>query len=193
MTALAPEAAALSQWFTPEPLARRLVQWAGVGTGMRVLEPSAGSGAIVRELAERQPASIVAVEIDAALTCGLRARFGHPDPVQVVHGDFLRIAPLPVDVAVMNPPYEGGQDLAFVTRALEWAPRVVALLRLAFLAGSKRYRELWQCNTLSRLEILRSRPRFSGSSGSPKSDFAAFDIQRGRAPVGHATRVEWWG
>lgn len=191
MTALTREAAKLSQWMTTRALARQIVRWSDVGPGMRVLEPSAGSGSIVRELADCQPAHVIAVEIDPVLTCGLRDTFGPPDPVKIVHGDFLSISPMPVDLAVLNPPYESGQDLAFVLRCLEWAPRVVALLRLVFIAGTERYRELWAQHTLSRLAILPARPRFSNTTGTPRHDFAVFEIKRGR--TNEPTQLEWWG
>lgn len=49
---------------TPEPLAQRLVELAGVKQGCFVLEPSAGTGVIV-EAAQATGASVVAIERDA--------------------------------------------------------------------------------------------------------------------------------
>lgn len=39
-----------SQWFTPRPLAKRLVGWAGIGLDDLCLEPSCGDGAFVEAL-----------------------------------------------------------------------------------------------------------------------------------------------
>ena len=59
--------AGLSQWFTPPKLAARVVEWAGVPISpfkeWRVLEPSAGNGALVRPLLAAG-AEVYAVEVD---------------------------------------------------------------------------------------------------------------------------------
>jgi len=182
---------AASQWLTPSDLAARMVEWAGVRPGMRVLEPSAGDGSIVAPLLAAG-ADVVAVEADKTLTWKLVDMKTRSD-FELRHFDFLQLSDLGAfDLAVMNPPYENGQDLEHVLHALEFAPRVVALLRLVFLAGQERGRGLWSKHTLRRLAVLSSRPRFRGDGDDdPKSDFALFDIERGRANPGPA-EITWW-
>ena len=187
----APRDRACSQWFTPSDLSRQIIAWSGVRPGMRVLEPSAGDGSLVSPLLD-VPCLVTAVEADRALISslvGLRAR----RHFELRNFDFLQLADLGAfDVAVMNPPYEDGQDLAHVLHAIEYAPRVVALLRLVFLSGQERGSSLWAKHTLRRLAVLSSRPLFRGDGNSgAKSDFAVFDIARGRSNQG-TVEMEWW-
>ena len=182
-----------SQWFTPRDLAARIVAWAGVHPGQRVLEPSAGDGSFVTPLLDAG-ATVTAVDIDRANVSqlvGMRGR-RHFD---LRCFNFLMLDDIGAhDVAVMNPPYEDGQDLAHVLHALTFAPRVVALLRLVFLAGLERHRELWSKHSLTRVAILSGRPAFGGpcTESGAKSDFAVFEILRGRRSVPSIASVEWW-
>jgi len=91
---------------TPAPLARELVKTAGVIRGMRVLEPSAGDGAIVIALQE-VGALVTAVELNPTrrqrlLLSVLKAS----DRLEEVQ-DFMKCAPkgAPFDRVVMNPPF----------------------------------------------------------------------------------------
>ncbi len=108
---------------TPLPLAQELVDLAYIQDGHRVLEPSAGTGAIATIL----PADAVCVEISAVHAVILKAR-GH----EVINGDFLAYKPeLPFDRIVMNPPFSDGRALAHVKHAasmLAQNGRLVAIL-----------------------------------------------------------------
>jgi len=108
---------ALNQFFTPRPVARDLVARAKVDRTHRVLEPSAGDGAIVRELVATG-AQVWAVEIDERLGKGLSESFDH---VAVQVFDFLAIKTFerPFDRIVMNPPFAGQADVDHITRAFE--------------------------------------------------------------------------
>lgn len=90
---------------TPPELAADLVARAGVTPGMRVLEPSAGDGALVAPLLAAG-AEVVAVEFEPNRAAVLRARF---PGLTVVEGDFLAQRPgmlgAPFDAVVMNPPF----------------------------------------------------------------------------------------
>lgn len=162
---------ALSQWFTPAALADRIAEEWGPWAGLRVLEPAAGDGALVAPLAARG-ALVEAFEIDerwAARIAGRVEAYG-----------------------------AGGQDLAFVAKALRHALEVIAVVRLAFLAGRARRAELWSQAHLADLRVLSRRPRFSGTSSTARYDFAVVRIVRDlhpaalRLPWG-ACRVDWWG
>lgn len=177
---------ALSQFDTPRHLAERIVRWANVEPGTRVLEPSAGLGCIADEII-KAGAWCTCVEIDP-IRCAYLEKQGR----LVVHGDFLSVTVAPHDLAILNPPYEDDQDCIHVLRALHFAPRVVALVRLAFLSGKGRYERLWGKYRLTRLAILTDRPKFGGSSGSGKFDSCVVEIVRDRKLSGPVD-VEWWG
>ena len=93
-------------WFpTPAPLAVDLVRLAEVRPGMRVLEPSAGEGAIVAPLLALG-AEVHAMEIDPKRHAVLRDLMGDPVPVRCLHDDFMARTSEPTfDALVMNPPF----------------------------------------------------------------------------------------
>lgn len=111
----------LQQFWTPLGLAARMADMAGIDTTHRVLEPSAGTGNILRAIAEKRPAFVVAVEIDADLVEKIDPFCDFGCMV-----DFLAIVPHqdsgpfahPFDRIVMNPPFHGGQDIAHIKHAL---------------------------------------------------------------------------
>jgi hypothetical protein len=91
-----------------------------------VWEPACGPGAIVRVLRSHRIAVVATDLVD----------YGCP---QGAGGfDFLKIRHAPPDCRciVTNPPYKDAT--AFVRRALDLAPRVIMLLRLAFLESERR-------------------------------------------------------
>lgn len=112
---------ALAFFPTPAALARQLVEAANVLPGHTCLEPSAGDGAIVRELVKAcgSPGLVHAVEIDArraTLTSQLLP------PGHVTTGDFLLQSPRPFHRVVMNPPFSlagmGQADVEHVEHAM---------------------------------------------------------------------------
>lgn len=89
---------------TPNTIAQDLVARAGIQPGMKVLEPSAGDGAIVAP-ALAAGATVTAVEFDANRAATLASRF---PGVVVRSGDFLAMRPADLglfDAVVMNPPF----------------------------------------------------------------------------------------
>ncbi|MDP2367662.1 DUF3560 domain-containing protein [Rhodoferax sp.] len=101
---------------TPAQLAVRMVELAQLEPGMRVLEPSAGTGRILEAI----PAGchVVAVEINPTLFARLDAT-GRA----VVAGDFLKCSPELLwgqfDRVLMNPPFVDAQDIAHIQHALQ--------------------------------------------------------------------------
>jgi len=109
---------------TPPALAARMVELAGIETGDRVLEPSAGTGSILRALlpaSRQQTAEIVAVEINRSLADILES--SHlADSVACF--DFLSLKPCalgePFERIVANPPFHGASDVDHVKHALQF-------------------------------------------------------------------------
>jgi phospholipid N-methyltransferase len=120
------------QLFPTSPaLAARMVEMAGIDPGDRVLEPSAGTGNILRAIVDAEvsrreggPAPhVVAVEINQALADALPKHLAS----DVVCEDFLKVTSVhPVcpdsedgfDRVIMNPPFGQAQDIAHIKHAL---------------------------------------------------------------------------
>jgi len=129
---------------TPVDLARRMVQEAGVFPGERVLEPSAGTGNIIRAILGAFTGAdcgrIVAVELNKHLAAGLREQrdrtlYARENNFQVVEADFIAITgpdacvfpnggdPVPFgkfDRIVMNPPFQNGADIKHIEHAMKF-------------------------------------------------------------------------
>jgi type I restriction-modification system DNA methylase subunit len=96
---------------TPLPIVNRLIELAEINNGDNILEPSAGNGAIVRELKKMFPLNrIVAVEIDESRTELMNLLIS-----RVHYGDFLDLRSVSNDTGmfdriVMNPPF--GKNIA---------------------------------------------------------------------------------
>jgi len=107
---------------TPDDIVTKLVDECGLRRGdgpLRVLEPSAGCGAILRQIPRFN--HVTAVEIDAG-RAALLPRCGIP-VLHVMCADFLALpAPAPEEEAfdrvIMNPPFGRQADIEHVTHAL---------------------------------------------------------------------------
>lgn len=131
-------------WFpTPPAAAKKLVSEANIDVSTyltdrtpihyRILEPSAGEGAIARQIAETMKTSGATYDLDMVEI--------HPDRVEalgalrlglVIENDFLQVIPRPeYDRVIMNPPFDHFQDIDHVVHALKFlAPggRLVAIM-----------------------------------------------------------------
>lgn len=84
--------------------------------GARVLEPSAGAGALAQACFRWGAARVDSVELEPSCEEQLMMLGCH-----VVIADFLALDPRPhFDSVVMNPPFSKGQNVKHITRALEW-------------------------------------------------------------------------
>jgi len=103
---------------TPANVAKQLIDLADIQPGDRVLEPSAGTGAILAELTQTTDKGgpvPVAIEINPSLVQMLRQRF---PLVSVQCADFLSWEPdEPFTVIVMNPPFAGASDIRHIQHA----------------------------------------------------------------------------
>lgn len=104
----------LQQFYSPKPVVDCLLEKADIETGMTVLEPNAGRGAILLEAA-KHGALVSGYEIDPA-TIAYLSQF--PEAQSVLQADFLTIDPTPTfDRVVMNPPFTRRADIKHVMHA----------------------------------------------------------------------------
>lgn len=189
----------LSQWYTPPQLAQRIVDWAidfRTHRSLKVLEPSAGDGALVKALVARG-CIVAAVDIDRDNV----ARLQGIGATIVIHDNFLMLQPEVLggvlDLVVMNPPFEDGQTEEHVLHALKFAQRVVCHCPLTTLAGKDRKEGLWREAYLKRLAICGTRPKYGGSGGG-MTDMCTIEIVRRPERVDLSSvrssgiSVEWW-
>ena len=108
-----------------------------------IWEPAAGRGAIVTVLRDAGYRVLASDLID------------YGDPTHFPRRDFL-LEPLPsgCEAIVTNPPFKLAEE--FITHALDLCPRVIMLLRLAFLESERRTAILEGCG-LARVHIFRKR------------------------------------
>jgi len=109
---------------TPRPIAEMMCDMAEINQHSRVLEPSAGNGALVKVIAERGPQSIYAVEINPDMK-----RYLNPlkeqslmadRPFLYETADFLTLnlkAKISVNRVIMNPPFSKQQDIDHIYEA----------------------------------------------------------------------------
>ena len=118
----------LAFFATPPALADEVVRLADVGYNDRVLEPSAGDGALALALSRVDRASrLTCIEIHPERAATLRGL-----GLKVIEADFLAFEPQRTfERVVMNPPFVAGLDVRHVDHALRWlAPggRLVAIM-----------------------------------------------------------------
>ena len=139
----------------------------------RIWEPACGPGAIVRVLRDAGH-DVTATDL---------VDWNCPESESGV--DFLmeRRAPNGVEAIVTNPPYKLAD--AFVAHALELAPRVIMLLRLAFLESERRT-PILESGRLARIHVFRERlpmmhrHGWTGPRASSSICFAWFVFDRKR-------------
>jgi predicted RNA methylase len=184
----------LGQYFTPPELAKRMAELVDL-RGKRVLEPSAGSGNLVRAALDAGADEVCAIDVDPRNYAGLWRRFGDNFRVEIpLERDFLALEPFDFDVALMNPPWDDGQHWKHIAHALKFAPVVVALAPLAMLEGEDRRTEFWSKCHLSDLCVCSSRPKFGEDGG--KMPVACYVLKRNgplpRGDAAHYTAVRFW-
>lgn len=140
-------------WFpTPAALAERLVVAADIMPGDRVLEPSAGEGALIVAI-QRCTNEIAAVEVDPGRALACAGKTGVVPEV----GDFLKFPPqAKFTRVVMNPPFAKRADIHHVMHALKFLLPGGKLV--AIMSGGIEFREdkltrefRAQCRSIERL------------------------------------------
>lgn len=149
-------------------------------------EPACGPGAIVRELRERGYHVTATDLID----------YGCPNSRGGV--DFLKTKKTPgrIEAILTNPPFKNANE--FVAHALDLCPRVIMLLRLAFLESEGR-RKLIDGGYLRRVHVFRNRLPMMHRDGwkGPKvtnpTAFAWFVWNTNRKTTTTLSRISWNG
>ena len=152
-------------YFTPRSHALTCAGLLEVRPRMRVLEPSAGTGAFVTALFDVHGVVAEAVERRPEAAVAIRHCIpGHE--VQVRTTRFEDVAePGAFDVIVGNPPYVVAHEhIQHGLYLLREGGSLGFLLRLNFLATAKRYR-LFRDHPPWRVYVLPERPDFTGGGG----------------------------
>ena len=108
------EKATFQFYETPDDLADRMVELANIREGDRVLEPSAGKGALVHAIFRRHKSfpRVFVCELEPKM----RAALSQIPGVAITGEDFLAHRAF-YDCIIMNPPFSDGQDIAHVQHA----------------------------------------------------------------------------
>jgi len=158
----------LDAYWTPDPIARRLVGVLPVGEGHHVLEPHAGGGAFVRALMAADCRCVDAYDIDPTAPAIQKRLWPHARACR----DFLSIEGGTWDWIVGNPPFKGAEE--HVRHALALTRRhVVFLLRLAFLESAQRL-PFWREHPARKVWVLAQRPSFLGTGGTDSAAYGWF-------------------
>jgi phospholipid N-methyltransferase len=134
---------------TPSGIARKMVKYAELVDGVQILEPSAGTGSIVKAIFDYYsgPVSVQAIEISSELCQRLPGTFEGREErhaLGVDHADFLtweKPHPSMFGRVIMNPPFERGADIKHIKHALTFLQEGGRLVALC-ANGPKQQREL---------------------------------------------------
>jgi len=161
-----------------------------------IVDPCAGTGAIIRALAEcgLDAMGIEASQERAEDANSMLSRQWEQDPQTVahsfvIHGDGLARS-WRGNRIVINPPFKTAR--LWIEKGLREAVSMSALLRLGFLASRKRA-DMWSVVTApDQMIVLSSRPSFTGN-GTDSCDYAWYhwDCERVRSGKHAMTRMGW--
>lgn len=152
---------------------------------LRIWEPACGPGAIARVLRDAGHDVLATDLVDYA------------SPDQNEHGrDFLFEYQTPhgIHAIVTNPPFKNAGE--FVAKALSLCPKVIMLLRLAFLESEKR-RNILDNGTLARVHVYRKRlpmmhrDGWEGRKANSSMAFAWFVWDREHTGPTELHRISW--
>lgn len=159
---------------TPRWAVRRLLEAVSFRPNLRLLEPCAGRGNIIREFDAHMGANgglshrWTAVDIRHEV---IRDLVEIPSVHSASHSDFLKLEPnASFDVVLSNPPYSNAMQ--FVQACWPWASQVVLLLRLNFLASARRAE--WMRANMPDIYVLPNRPSFRPEGGTDAWEYAWF-------------------
>jgi hypothetical protein len=147
-----------------------------------IWEPACGPGSIVHVLRAAGHAVYATDLVD----------YGCPQSESGI--DFLKTTVALAETVVTNPPYKRANQ--FVAHALQLCPRVVMLLRLAFLEGQRRSTIL-EDGGLARVNVFKNRlpmmhcAGWNGPRATSSIPFAWFVFERGYCGPPELHRIAW--
>lgn len=151
----------LQQFYTPPELAAQLVDWAQLRASDRVLEPSAGQGALATEAA-KTARHVRCIELDPRNVAVLRG-----SRLDTLQADFLAVLPVRrYSAVIMNPPFAGQADLDHVEHALNFLEpggRLAAIVSAGVLFRTNRRTEEFGAALLDRCQARHIRPLEPGA------------------------------
>lgn len=140
---------------TPEPIGVKMIEWADIKPGEKVLEPSAGHGAIARYFPEQANKTIVEPSADLIS----RAMMYAPDakPIQDRFENLNIVNKY--DAIIMNPPFGTGGKTAIdhldkAAKHLRNGGRIVALIPTG-PAADKRFDKWWEGSDMKDFALVR--------------------------------------
>jgi predicted RNA methylase len=120
---------------TPQHLLERMIQLARLEPGMRVLEPSAGSGSICLEV------RAAGIEPDCFEVSPTLREILTRQGFNLIGDDFMEATPKPIyHRVIMNPPFSLGNDIHHVQQAFKWlvpGGRLVSIVSCSYTFGAK--------------------------------------------------------
>ena len=134
--------AALQEFFTPSGIAEKVARYADIRRGTKVLEPSAGHGALA-VIARDFGATVNCVEInpESAQVLENKGFF-------VINKDFLDFeSPDFYDVILMNPPFAKGQDVTHIRHAYNFLSPGGTIIAITSPS--------WQFNSQKKFQLFR--------------------------------------
>lgn len=173
----------LDRYDTPRGLCAAVVEALGLPRGLRVLEPSVGSGHFVGPLLAAG-ADLWANDIDPA-AAGLEL----VPPARRSVGRFEELEGGPFDLVVMNPPFSAID--AHLARAMALAPRVVLVCRSTWMVAAGRRAVLAQMPP-RRVWLPTPRPSFVAGGGLDSAPAAVIEWAQG-APAETGCGLLDWG
>lgn len=121
----------------------------------KILEPSAGDGALLDPIARTWPAA----DIDA------RDIAPPPEASDIVHADFFfNDTPDAYDLVVTNPPYAYAESFVWLGLSkLNTSGHLALLLRIGFIGPAERS-EMWRNHMPKWAFVLKQRPKFKANA-----------------------------
>lgn len=161
---------------TPAPVVELMIECADLQCrfeGTRILEPSAGTGAIMRGIQDMQQELDRDWTVHACEILNVNRAALLSEGVELVGEDFLRYESEPYDVVIMNPPFSvEGDKTAYIThiehawRLLRDGGTLVSIVPGGWIFGSTKrltqFRE-WVCDYLTIEEIGEGAFKDSGT------------------------------
>ena len=110
-----------TQYFkTPDDVAKKLTDMMSTGRDLRILEPSAGRGSLVKAVLATK--GIIDPHIDCCELDRFNRKFLAHLPVNLIGEDFLKLRTAPeekYDIVIMNPPFNGKEYMLHIEHAWE--------------------------------------------------------------------------